>query len=90
MVKKNAEKVHNPHADHRPTFKLYPQNNRQTHLYMEWTLKARNNKSTTVSVLVGRAQVCRHLARSIANSSWTGVTWGIAGRSRTKLEDKVW
>eukprot|EP00903_Cladosiphon_okamuranus_P015104 g13971.t1 len=35
------------------------------------------------------AQVCRHLARKVSDGSWAGVTWGIAGRSRTKLEDKV-
>ncbi|CAN0052590.1 unnamed protein product, partial [Sphacelaria rigidula] len=35
------------------------------------------------------AQVCRHLAQVIADGSWTGVTWGIAGRSRAKLEEKV-
>lgn len=35
------------------------------------------------------AQVCRHLARKVSDGSWPGVTWGIAGRSRTKLEDKV-
>lgn len=36
-----------------------------------------------------RAQICRQLSRRIADGSWSGVTWGIAGRSRTKLEDKV-
>ena len=35
------------------------------------------------------AYVCKHLARKISDGSWTGVNWGIAGRSRTKLEDKV-
>eukprot|EP00752_Nemacystus_decipiens_P018474 g16564.t1 len=35
------------------------------------------------------AYVCKDLARKISDGSWAGVTWGIAGRSRTKLEDKV-
>ncbi|CAM9875916.1 unnamed protein product [Ectocarpus sp. 6 AP-2014] len=35
------------------------------------------------------AHVCKRLARSVADGSWAGVSWGIAGRSRTKLEDKV-
>lgn len=42
-----------------------------------------------ISFYVGRAQVCRHLAQVIADGSWTGVTWGIAGRSKAKLEEKV-
>lgn len=36
-----------------------------------------------------RAEICKHLARNIANGSWSEASWGIAGRSRTKLEEKV-
>lgn len=48
----------------------------------------------TLSSLLGvfldrRAKVCQHLARLIAGGTWPGVTWGIAGRSSTKLQEKV-
>eukprot|EP00904_Undaria_pinnatifida_P000379 jgi/Undpi1/10341/HiC_scaffold_29.g12791.m1 len=35
------------------------------------------------------AQVCKRLAESVGNGSWPGVSWGVAGRSRTKIDDKV-
>lgn len=35
------------------------------------------------------SQVCKCLARMIGAGSWPEITWGIAGRSKAKLEEKV-
>ncbi|CAM9575588.1 unnamed protein product, partial [Discosporangium mesarthrocarpum] len=34
-------------------------------------------------------QVCLHLARSIQNGNWSGISWAIAGRNQERMEEKV-
>ncbi|CAM9531596.1 unnamed protein product [Choristocarpus tenellus] len=35
------------------------------------------------------SEVCLHLARSIHHGQWNGISWGIAGRSQERMEEKV-